>query len=192
LIFQLNLSFNEKKFYNDMMANPKFRTYSSKSKKWYALTTKYRFEKKVNEKLNRKGYESYLPMYDKIANWSDRKKKLKVPLFSGYVFIRLNLKYKIDILQTPGVINFVSFENQPVSIPDDQIKLVKNLISKKHEVKAIYNFVKGQKVKVIHGLLRGHEGFYTDSKNGSRLTIRLDSVCQSIAVEINADEIIPR
>ena len=168
-----------------------YKPNKSTSEKWYALTTRYRFEKRVNEKLNHKGYESFLPLYEKISNWSDRKKKVKVPLFSCYVFIRLNLKYKIDILQTAGVLNFVSFENQPVPIPDNQINLVKNLISENREIKTIYKFVKGQKVKVIHGLLSGHEGFYSNSNNSSRLIFHLDSLNQTIAVEINADEIAP-
>lgn len=166
-------------------------TNRGKLEKWYALTTRYQFEKRVNEKLNQKGYESFLPLYEKISHWSDRKKKIKVPLFSCYVFIRLNLKHKIDILQTRGVLNFVSFENRPVAIPDRQITLVKNLISNKREIKTVYKFVKGQKVKVIHGLLSGQEGFYSDSRDRSRLIIHLDSINQSIAVEINADEIVP-
>lgn len=164
---------------------------SKSKKKWYALTTRYKFEKKVSEKLLQKGYESFLPLCDKISIWSDRKKKIKVPLFSCYVFIKLDLKYKINILQTPGVINFVSFENRPVPIPEPQISLVKNLLDDNREIKTVFNFVKGQKVKVIHGLLSGQEGFYSNSKDKSRLIIQLDTINQSIAVEINADEIVP-
>lgn len=164
---------------------------NDKVTEWFAITTRYKHEKKVHELLNCKGYTCYLPLYNKISYWKDRKKKIQQPLFNCYLFVNIDLRYKTEILETSGVVKFVSFSHGPVPIPENQIELIKSLLDKDRKIEANYSFAKGQKVKVIHGPFKGLDGMFFDTKDESRLVITLDSLNQSIAVEINADEIVP-
>ena len=63
-----------------------------KPNNWYAIYTRAKAEKKVYEQLERSGYEVYLPLTTTIKQWSDRKKKIKTPLISSYVFIKTEEK----------------------------------------------------------------------------------------------------
>ncbi len=159
--------------------------------RWFAITTKYKHEKKVNKLLLGKGHECYLPLYNKLSYWKDRKKKIPTPLFNCYLFVNIDIKTKMDILQTDGVLHFVSFENHPVPIPNDQIETIKNILKENRKIESHHTYTKGQKVKVLAGALKGVEGYYQKKKDQSRLLIALETLNQMIAVEINADEVAP-
>ena len=86
---------------------------SKNSKSWYAIYVNSRHEKCVYNELKRKNIESSLPLTSVIRQWSDRKKKVEIPLFRGYVFVNINIQNeKLDVLQTEGVVKFVSFGNK--------------------------------------------------------------------------------
>src|SRR4030042_2560830 len=89
---------------------------------WYALYTHSRAEKKVAEELERQGIEHYLPLYKTLRQWSDRKKKVELPLIRSYLFVKIREKKSYPVLQTPGVMRIVSFSGRPVPIPDWQIE----------------------------------------------------------------------
>ena len=58
---------------------------------WYVVQTRYRFESKIAAQLQGKGIETFLPLLNETHRWSDRQKTISLPLFSGYVFVRLHL-----------------------------------------------------------------------------------------------------
>ena len=90
---------------------------STPSKNWYAIYVRSRHEKYVYSELQQKGIESSLPLVTQTRQWSDRKKKVEVPLFRGYVFVNIDIsKDKMNVLQTDGVVKFVTFCNKTVSI----------------------------------------------------------------------------
>jgi transcription antitermination factor NusG len=92
---------------------------SSNIKKWYAVYVRSRHEKSVHEFFFRKGIESSLTLKSIYRQWSDRKKKVEVPLFRGYVFVNIDIsKEKLSVLQMDGVVKFVTFCNKTVSIPE--------------------------------------------------------------------------
>ena len=90
--------------------------------KWFAIYVKSRHEKSVHAELQQKGIESSLPLMTVTRQWSDRRKKVEVPLFRSYVFVIIDIsKEKFDVLQTDGVVKFVTFNNVTVPIPEDQM-----------------------------------------------------------------------
>src|SRR6266852_5926070 len=93
--------------------------------KWYALYTKPRWEKKVADLLSAKDIESYCPVNRVYRQWSDRKKMISVPLFTGYVFVNIDEKRQVAVRSTTGVINFVYWLNKPAVIQDEEIALIK-------------------------------------------------------------------
>ena len=97
-------------------------------RKWYVLYVNVRHEKKVTERLLEKGLEAYAPMVKKMKQWSDRKKEIEEPLFTGYVFIKL-LPHELDLPRfIPGVINYLSFEKKPAYVRDREIEGLKFFI----------------------------------------------------------------
>jgi transcription antitermination factor NusG len=97
---------------------------------WYALYTKPRHEKKVNDQLEGKGIISFLPMVEQLRQWKDRRKKVWIPLFNSYVFVKIDLKDRYNALQTHGVVRLVSFGGEPAAIPDWQIEQLQQVIEK--------------------------------------------------------------
>ncbi|MDW7693765.1 UpxY family transcription antiterminator [Flammeovirgaceae bacterium SG7u.111] len=158
---------------------------------WYAVNTRFKHEKKVHKLLQAKGVHSFLPLYSTLRYWSDRKKRVEEPLFSCYLFVKINLKEKLDVLQTNGVLSFVSFEHSPVSIPECQIETIQRLLSGNAEFEVKHHFKRGERVKVVSGPFAGMEGHLLRTKTASRLMIGIDALKQSIAVEIGAHELEP-
>jgi len=159
---------------------------------WYALTTRYHHETKVNDRLQRKGVTCYLPLYSTYHDWSDRKKKISEPLFSCYVFVNMALKERIPILQTEGVIRLVSFNHVPVPIPEKQINSIRQLLEKTVSIEKVDYWVVGQEVQVIDGPLKGVQGVIQKIKDQStKLVIVIEALCQAVAVEIDASLVRP-
>src|SRR5271163_1102747 len=78
---------------------------------WFAVQTRYRFEKRVVAQLNHKSCEVYLPLLTEHHTWSDRQKVVTVPLFPGYAFVHIDRSHgaRQAVLHTAGLIGFVSF-----------------------------------------------------------------------------------
>ena len=105
--------------------NPK----SKINKSWYAIYVKSRHEKSVHAELQQKGIESSLPLISVTRQWSDRRKKVEVPLFRGYVFVKININnVKFPVLTTRGVVKFVVFNKMTVPIPEEQMFWLQQMI----------------------------------------------------------------
>lgn len=97
-------------------------------KRWYAVYTHAKWEKKVADLLTRKKIENYCPLNRVIRQWSDRKKVVFEPLFTSYVFVRISNKESISVLQTEGIFNYVSWQAKPAVIRDIEIELIKKFL----------------------------------------------------------------
>ena len=96
---------------------------------WYAVYVRSRHEKKVCQLFEEMGIESSLPLIKTTRKWSDRKKKVEVPLFRGYVFVRLDInKDKLNILRTDGVVKFIGIQSKPSRIPDEQMRWIHMMV----------------------------------------------------------------
>jgi transcription antitermination factor NusG len=133
---------------------------------WYALYTKPRWEKKVAELLGSKHIENYCPMQKIERNWSDRKKIILEPLFKSYVLVRLAPKAHIPVLQTDGVLGFVTFQSKPAVIRDEEIEIVKQFLKDyEHvQVEQIDISVKDE-VTILNGPLMQQKGQVMEVNN---------------------------
>lgn len=105
------------------------------SKKWYAVYTKPRWEKKVVDLLLRESFTTYCPLNRVIRQWSDRKKLLYEPLFTCYVFVQLSPKEIGKVKSIHGVINFVCWLGKPAIIRDEEIEIIKRFLSEHTNVR---------------------------------------------------------
>lgn len=151
---------------------------------WYAAYTFPKFEKKVHIELVRRNVEAYLPLQKVSRQWSDRIKKLEVPLFPNYVFIKTSDFERRELVTIHGLSYFVSFECRPATISDEDIATIKKLESESLEVES--TLVEGTLVKVIRGPLAGLRGRLYVRKGKCRFGVRIDTINQSLSVEIPA------
>jgi transcriptional antiterminator RfaH len=160
-------------------------------RRWYAVYTRSRTEKKVIEQMDANGYEAYLPLVKTIRQWSDRKKKVEVPLISCYVFVHVSEAEYYKILSTPGVVRYVTFEGKAAPIPDLQIDTMKKAIEGNLNIEATTKKITpGQMVKIIFGPLNGMEGELLKWNNKHNLIIRLNNIGYTLKVKINAGDIV--
>lgn len=157
---------------------------------WYAIQTRYRFEKKVTAHLQCRGIETFLPVVQEVHRWSDRKKRVDALLFSGYTFARLDpaLSSRMDLLQTAGVISLIGFAGQIIPIPAKQIDNLQLLLS--HKVPCgLHAFLKiGQRVRIRGGCLDGLEGIL-EEHGEKNLVISVESIERSVAIRIEGYEL---
>lgn len=152
--------------------------------RWYALYLRSRYEKVAHAELLEKGIESFLPMIEEVRVWSDRKKRVQMPLFRSYLFVRTDLHDRVSILQTDGVVHFVGIRSVPSPIPDDQIAWIKIVIAQPQRVKREPNLATGKRVRVVAGPFTGVEGVITKVRGNARLVINLDAIAQAISVDV--------
>lgn len=159
---------------------------ATEEERWYALQTKARHEKVVKERLEKCGVETFLPTTTEIHRWSDRKKKVEVPLFSCYLFARL-ASTKMDrlrILCVEGVFRFVGHGNEGLPIPDDQIEAVCSLVESQISYSAYPFFKVGQRVRICSGSLQGVEGVLVSQNGDQTVVISVDAIQRSLAVKV--------
>lgn len=164
---------------------------SAESSAWWVLYTRHQHEKVVAEVLSTKGFEVFLPLYDSIRRWKDRKKMLSLPLFPCYVFVRGGIDRRLAVVTTPGV-HMVLFHGEQVAIvPDAEIEAIRRAVDGPFRVEP-HPFLKcGQRVRVTRGSLEGVEGILIRKKNLYRLVLSVDMMAQSVAVEIDATDVEP-
>lgn len=153
--------------------------------RWYALYVRSRFEKKVHDALLHRKIDTYLPMVLTIRQWKDRKKKVYLPLFKGYVFIRIDLRQSLEVLKVEGAVQIIGFAGNPISIPDEQIQAVKLLISGNYETEVIPLLEKGDYVEIISGPLKGLSGMVLRNGSPLRFIVAIGIIGRSVAVEVS-------
>jgi transcription antitermination factor NusG len=161
--------------------------------RWYALHTRARHERVVESRLREQGMETFLPTVEEIHRWSDRKKKVEVPLFSCDVFLRStlspqdrNLVHRID-----SVLGFVGVRGMGMPIPDEQIEGVRTVLGQGAPCSS-HPFLKvGQRVRIRGGALDGVEGVFLSENGDHSLIISIDAIQRSMAVRIDGYDIEP-
>jgi len=163
------------------------------AEQWYALQTRARHEKMVEQRLQERGVTTFLPTVTEVHRWSDRKKKVELPLFSCYLFAKL-APTKIDrlrVLRVDGIFNFVGGRGEGMPIPDTQIEAVRALVDGKVPWSS-HPFLKiGQRVRIRGGALDGVEGILQGRNGDQRLVISIDAIQRSMAVRIEGYDVEP-
>lgn len=156
---------------------------------WHAIFTRHQHEKVVASALAAKGCEVYLPLYLTVRKWQDRAKRLWLPLFPGYVFIREGMDRQFQIVTTPGVIQVVGWGGRAAIVPQSQLNTVRQIVESSVPVEAHPYLASGDRVRVKGGPLAGLEGILTRKKGISRLIISIDMLGRSAAVEVDCSNV---
>ena len=154
---------------------------------WYAVRTRSNHEKLTTAVLAGKGYEHYCPTYRVRRRWSDRVVVTELPIFSGYVFCRFDVKQRLPILTTPGVVSVVGFGLEPAPIDDSEIAAIQTVLESGLTAEPCPFLKEGQRIRVKHGALEGLEGILLKKKSEWRMVISVTMLQRSLAVELDRE-----
>ena len=156
-----------------------------KNKGWHVLYTRPRYEKKLRDLLARQGIDVFLPLYKTVRQWSDRRKKMEVPLFTSYIFVKADENNYLDILNTPGSVKLVEFEGKPAIISEKEIETINQILQHPSMVAVEdYKIVKGDRIKVSAGPFKNIEGVFLNLKSKNKLVIQIEQLGKNILLEL--------
>jgi len=155
---------------------------------WYAVYTRSRHEKSVAVKLEEKQMEVFLPLRTVLRRWKDRRKEIRVPLFTSYVFVHMALSERLRVLQTPGVVLILSEGSKPIPIPQDQIAAIEKLVSSGFKYDPYPYLKEGTQVNVVRGPLQGITGILIEKRKQHLLVLSVDLIQQSAALQVDISD----
>lgn len=160
---------------------------------WYAVQTRSRFEKSVRAEMAIQGIENYLPTFETLHQWKDRKKAVELPLFSGYIFARFEDEgpARLQVLKTVGVARILGAGRAILPIPDYEIDSIRQLLLTGNRCFPHPFVCEGAWVRVRRGPLAGIEGRLVRVKSVARLVLSVDLLTQSVATEVDAQDVEP-
>ena len=159
---------------------------------WFAVYTTSRHEKQVDRHLSIREIEHYLPVYRAQRKWSDGSRvTLDLPLFPGYIFVRIKRTERVRVLEVPGVLAVVGGTGRaPASLPEADIDALRSGLHLRRAEP--HPFLKiGQRARIRSGALAGMAGVVVRKNNGFRVVLTMDAIMQSIAVEVDGSELEP-
>jgi transcription antitermination factor NusG len=158
-------------------------------KRWYVTYTCPNHEKRVAEQLSRNSVEQFLPLYESVRRWKDRRVQLQLPLFPSYVFVRIELRNQLRVLQIPGVVRLVSFNGRPTAVPDAEIGALREALTRGLRAKPHPYLTVGRSVEIRSGPFKGLMGRLLRAKTNWRIVISFESFQRAILAEIDAEDI---
>lgn len=154
--------------------------------RWYAVYTKPRSEKKVAERLIVNEIETYCPTYVTIRQWTDRRKKVILPVFVSYVFVHVNREDYSTVLKDPGVLNYVYHVGKPAIVPNVDMERLQRFLGdlQPDEQPIVSNLRVGDRVRIQEGPLTGKEGSLKDRTRRKAFLV-LESLGLIVEIEID-------
>jgi len=162
-----------------------------RSAQWFAAYTTPRHEKHVSELLVERQIETFLPLYRTSRQWKKSSPVvLELPVFPTYVFVRIDRRSRGSVLSTPGVMSIVGSSQEPWPLPDFEIEALRASMQTRRVEPHPYLKV-GERVRVKVGVMAGVEGILIRKKNEFRVVLSLDAIMQSVAVEVDLNDLEP-
>jgi transcription antitermination factor NusG len=162
------------------------------SPKWFALYALSRHEKRVAQHLTQREIEFFLPLYRSERKWRDGSRvTLELPLFPGYLFVRIRRTERGRVLSVPGALEVVGGTGgELATLPDATIDSLRDGLQLRgvepHPLLTV-----GQRVRIRTGAFVGLEGVVVRNKKGLRVVLTLDHIMQSFSVEVAMEDLEP-
>ena len=153
---------------------------------WYAAYTCAQHEKRVAQQLEACQVTNYLPLYEAVHRWKDRRKLVQLPLFPGYVFVWIPLRSRLDVLRLPGVVRLVGFNGTPTPLPEHEVEGLRRALSQGVRAEPHPHLRVGRRVRITRGPLVGREGILKRWKGALRVVLSLELIQRSILLDIEA------
>jgi transcription antitermination factor NusG len=138
---------------------------------WFVLYTKPRNEVKVAERLAAAGIAVYCPMVTTVKQWSDRKKKVTVPLFTSYVFVQVVEKQRPAVFDIPGVVRYLFWLGKPAVVRAEEIAVIKEMLNDTYKEVRFAALKPGATIIVEDGLFKGQTATFKEQKGNKTILI---------------------
>ena len=158
---------------------------------WYAVYTRSNFEKRIAADLCARRIEAFLPLVEELHQWKDRRKRVQVPVFPGYVFTRFadSARARLEILRATGAVRILGPEGRIEPIPDLEIEGIRRLLRANVPYFTHPFLREGAWVRVRQGALKDVEGLLVRVKNKTRLVLSISMLSQSVATEVDIRDV---
>jgi transcription antitermination factor NusG len=157
---------------------------------WYAGYTASRHEKRVAEHFAQRGVEHFLPLYETIHRWNNGRHWVRLPLFPGYIFVRIALRDRLRVIEVPGFVRLVGFSSLPCPLPEADINKMKEALNKGVLAEPYPYLTAGTRVEIKNGPLQGMTGILLRRQNKCRVVISVDLIMRSMSVEVEAGDVV--
>jgi len=157
---------------------------------WYAGYTASRHEKRVAEHFAQRGVEHFLPLYETIHRWNNGRHRVQLPLFPGYIFVRIALRDRLRVIEVPGFVRLVGFNSLPHPLPEADINRMKEALNKGVLAEPYPYLTVGTRVEIRNGPMQGMTGILLRRQNKCRVVISVDLIMRSMAVEVEASDVV--
>ena len=158
---------------------------------WYAVFTIPQHEKSVLKHLDLREIESFLPTYETIRVWKNRQRmKIVLPLFPTYLFVHINYKERVKVLQSPGVLQIVGKGREPVPLPDAEVEFLRSGF-RKEQIEPYRDLDIGQKVRIKNGVMEGVQGTLVRKNGSMKFVLTLELINQHAAIQVGAEDLEP-
>jgi transcription antitermination factor NusG len=121
---------------------------STKQKQWFVIYCKPNTAKKTASQLNKAGIKVYCPTRIEVRQWSDRKKKVEVPVLPSMVFVFLTEKERNSVFQVSTVVRYLFWLKKPAVVKEEEIELLQEVLSNKSSLVEVENVQKGDYIKL--------------------------------------------
>lgn len=156
---------------------------------WYAVHTSSRHEKQVAQHFESRSISYLLPMYEEVHRWTDRRVSVRLPLFPGYIFVRIAISSRGNVLRVPGVVRLVGFGGVPVPLDGGEIEALQRGSESGVRIEPHPFLTVGRRVRIRGGALAGMEGVLLRKKDGFRVVISVELIMRSVCVEVDAADL---
>ena len=177
--------------HHDLVSERNLRLAGLSTPQWYAVTTRSRHEKRVQQQLEERLVEVFLPLYESLHRWNDRTARVSLPLFPGYVFVRICLADRLQVATVPGVVRLVGCKGYPSAIPDPELAAVRDCWKRRIKMEPHPYLAVGRQVRIKEGPLAEMTGLLIRKKGRFRLVLSINSITRSVAVEVDAHNVEP-
>ena len=158
---------------------------------WYAGYTASRHEKRVAEQFAQRGVEHFLPLYETIHRWNNGRHRVQLPLFPGYIFVRIALRDRLRVIEVPGFVRLVGFNSLPYPLPEADITRMMGALKRGVLAEPYPYLTAGTRVEIRNGPMQGMTGILLRRQNKCRVVISVDLIMRSMIVEVEAGDVVP-
>lgn len=151
-------------------------------KNWHIIYVRSRFEKKIFSELTERKIQCYLPLKYQVKQWHDRKKKVLLPVFPGYVFVCISRKEMLSVYEARGFVKFLCTNSVPDVISDQRMSYIMKVLEGEFEVFQD-QFQTGDAVLIESGPLAGLEGTLIEDRKGSKFVLHLQELNRSVVID---------
>ncbi len=162
-----------------------------RSANWFAAYTNSHHERRVASCFSQRHIESFLPLYAATRRWKNRcEMNLELPLFPNYVFVRMDPRERVSVLEVPGVLSLVGSGRTLAPLPDVEIEALRSGLGRR-KIEPYPYLVIGERVRIKAGPMMGMEGVLIRKKNNFRVVLALEVIMRCVAMEVDAADLEP-